>query len=963
MYRCTWMIILALAVTACDNAIVGDELCGNGTLDSGELCDVGILSGQGACPSAGDCDDGASCTIDSLTGSACLSRCEHTAITQPADGDGCCPDGASFETDDDCPAGCGDEICGDDETCLDCPSDCGACCGNGQLDNGETCDTAIEQGLGHCVEAADCQDGLPCTLDALEGTDCTVRCGHTAITLAADDDSCCPPGASRETDNDCPVLCGDDFCGDDESCLTCPTDCGVCCGNGELDLGEACDTAIVQGSGQCPEAQDCDDGFVCTIDQLVGSDCDQECQHEAIADLLDNDGCCPPGAIHFQDNDCAIVCGDEECEGDEDCENCPIDCGSCPPVCPADAMVPDGSTAGPGQTCEAAGTLTCAGHAQAGVLTCAVETCTWINTDACIGGLLCDSTDALCRPPVTACIGHMPGDIVCDGPDRHVCGADLVTSQVSDCGTVQLCQLGQGAQCAVCLAGQHRCVGADLQVCAADHLSWDQLETCNSEALCNAGAGECTDQVCVAGQARCVGDELEVCNAQGSSFDSVQTCAAGMCDELAGQCDLCSPLAAICEDTDTRAECSADGQSWQSSDCPAEQSFCIDGGLCVACQQDSDCPATGDSCQLPACNANVCGTRTIDLGETCAPGAVCNDQAQCVCTYVYEDCNNDMDDGCEIDIYSDGENCAVCGRSCQGGQCDTGFCQPVLLAGNTRLNPVITLDDNYIYFGDGQSWSILQLSKQGGDPFTIADIGGGLADIKVDYSNVYWMNLNEVYKAPKSGGSRTYMAPADGGQLALSDSDVYYTVIFDGEIRMVGKFSGGSPWTAVSGQPDFDVDGNLFSGLTVAEDKLYWSIDGNTTANFGGLRNSSLYGESLADVATGARIGTMTSDESGVYWVDSGVGVYAYTFADHQVHVLSEGANEYTYISWHQMAVDDEYVYYSAYYHNTIYKVSKAGGTPFAVVYNLDNPSGLAVDDDCLYFTDGEGLKKVVLLK
>jgi hypothetical protein len=63
--------------------------------------------------------------------------------------------------------------------------------------------------------------------------------------------------------------CGDGTCGSDETCDTCPGDCGQCCGNGacEAGFGEDCNTCqadcgacAVCGDGKVDEGEDCDGG-------------------------------------------------------------------------------------------------------------------------------------------------------------------------------------------------------------------------------------------------------------------------------------------------------------------------------------------------------------------------------------------------------------------------------------------------------------------------------------------------------------------------------------------------------------------------------------------------------------------------------------------------------------------------------------------------------------------------------
>src|SRR5262249_43137743 len=84
-----------------NNDIDCSPVCGNGVLEPGELCDP-----PSTCPTAASCNDGISCTSDTLNGSAttCNARCSHSAVTTCSLGtsDNCCPYPCSSANDLNC---------------------------------------------------------------------------------------------------------------------------------------------------------------------------------------------------------------------------------------------------------------------------------------------------------------------------------------------------------------------------------------------------------------------------------------------------------------------------------------------------------------------------------------------------------------------------------------------------------------------------------------------------------------------------------------------------------------------------------------------------------------------------------------------------------------------------------------------------------------------------------------------
>lgn len=118
--------------------------------------------------------------------------------------------------------------------------------------------------------------------------------------------------------------CGDTVCNLDETCDSCPGDCGVCCGNGvcQPEYGEDCGTCASDcgaccGNGQCEPGR----GESCSACEL---DCGSCCGNGVCEPNL-NETCATCG------QDCGSCCGNGLCESGqgESCSTCAKDCGAC----------------------------------------------------------------------------------------------------------------------------------------------------------------------------------------------------------------------------------------------------------------------------------------------------------------------------------------------------------------------------------------------------------------------------------------------------------------------------------------------------------------------------------------------------------------------------------------------------------------------------------------------------------
>jgi uncharacterized repeat protein (TIGR01451 family) len=160
-----------------------EPYCGDGVLDAGEECDDGINNGEVCVPEYED-----SCQY-------CDNTCEPVVLEGPFCGDGV--KDIPYEECDGLDGVGPNQVCSQECELIDIPY-----CGDGNVDYGEECDD------GNNVNGDGCS------------SECLIEyCNY----------------------------CGDGYCLEDETCETCPQDCGECppeppeCGNGVIEEGEQCD--------------------------------------------------------------------------------------------------------------------------------------------------------------------------------------------------------------------------------------------------------------------------------------------------------------------------------------------------------------------------------------------------------------------------------------------------------------------------------------------------------------------------------------------------------------------------------------------------------------------------------------------------------------------------------------------------------------------------------------------------
>ena len=237
--------------------------CGNNVTEEGENCD-------GDCPTS--CDDDP-CATGTLTGSAedCSALCEYDPFTDCLNDDGCCPDGCTNATDNDCVGVIG-AACTDDSHCNSgmCATEERYAWPGGSCTNNCTTAPTICGSGSHC--GVD-QFGLRFCLADCEGNDdCRGAEGYECFDQDADGQSECAVPAT-----------GSGAIGD---ACTVHTDCagdqrGVCMSVENGTVGGYCTSVLCDdAAGACPGGSHCallNMGLgYCTKDCSSGGDCRSE---------------------------------------------------------------------------------------------------------------------------------------------------------------------------------------------------------------------------------------------------------------------------------------------------------------------------------------------------------------------------------------------------------------------------------------------------------------------------------------------------------------------------------------------------------------------------------------------------------------------------------------------------------------------------------------------------------------
>ncbi|MBU6161331.1 MAG: SUMF1/EgtB/PvdO family nonheme iron enzyme, partial [Myxococcales bacterium] len=546
--------------------------------NSGDSGDVGL--NLPSCVDNLDCSGGEVCR-DGLCREACLSDVDCSASRGVCDGStGICV--SCLQNTD-----CGDNAtCEGTECVFFCESD-DACSAEQFCDEATgACQTR------ECSAPTDCRGGFDCRdfrCVPLEPIICEP--GDTRCSDAADGVITCGRDGTEELEAPCgsEQLCVEEA--GDASCvdvLCAPFEIG--CSSAQTAF--ACDElGVSRTEFDCGEARYCDAGVckpqVCEADTVVCDGnlvvtCDALGAQATVLACTETDAC--------RESAAGCVCVDGVCE-ERVCTPGTGRCvGAAAQSCSADGLgYEDPVTCDADELCVAgaclerrctAGTRECVGET---LVVCSADGTNRTETDCAASDQLCTATGAgaacsprVCEPDSVGCEVDGATVLTCDARGAVLTAATCASGTYCNGGACldQLCAPGTG----------NTCVGGDVQRCNGDGSAWVLVTDCNAATQRCVG-GACANIVCTAGETRCSGDTLVVCASDGLS-ETRTNCAssASYCDPGARACAprICTPGSSRCRGNDV-VLCDVRGAGETTTSTCSATLGCSAGACVVGC--------------------------------------------------------------------------------------------------------------------------------------------------------------------------------------------------------------------------------------------------------------------------------------------------------------------------------------------------------------------------------------------
>jgi hypothetical protein len=395
-----------------------------------------------------------------------------------------------------------------------------------------------------------------------------------------------------------------------------------------------------------------------------------------------------------------------------------------------------------------------------------------------------------------------------------------------------------------------------------------------------------------------------------------------------------------------------------------------DASLSDVSVEGSTLDAAGCDGGLTSCNAMCVNTQTDPTNcggcsQACDPGAMCILGA-CECAAGQTLCSKRC-----VDLTQDPTNCHDCGHSCQGGLCTASVCQPSVVVAQTAVVDIAVDSTNVYWTTGGVPGNVVTKPFTGGNASLISalNVEENPRGIARDQNHVYWVDLDNgaVEGVTLLSGTpiqsfyfrMPIMGPTPGpNDIVVDKNNVYWVDQAAGTVNQQALASpGGTTTVLASGR-------NQPRALAVDATYVYWVDYGDT--NTGSVNKVPIGGNNtqVLPLATGENEPydiVVDAEGAYVYWTThadrlSGGSVRRITTAGNVAPTVlanMQGAPD-------GIAIDplpnEEFVYWTAYDDGTVMKIPVAGGTPFQMATNQNNPTAIAVDTDNVYWaSEGNG--------
>lgn len=487
--------------------------------------------------------------------------------------------------------------------------------------------------------------------------------------------------------------------------------------------------------------QDFDAFQVCSFGEKV---CDGACVNTGDPEV----GCAAEDCTPCSFANAGAACEDGECALGN-CENPFRNCDELTDTgCETNLLTDVASCGGCGIACEnvAHGTAACeAGDCTLGACDpdwadCDDDLTTGCEANLETDALNCGTCGTICPDPLSCQAGECT--LVCD-PGMGDCnndpsdGCETPVGTVAHCGGCDMpCDLANATpacssgmcQIETCDPGFDDCDGQDGNGCEAD-LQGSTLTCGACDAPCLEGAnvmtvtcsaGACEIQ-CNAGFEDCDDNPANGCEIETAESDqNCGTCGNDCTAAANGDAECNAGVCQITTCTDPFADCNGDPDDGCETNTDTSAGNC---GMCaMGCTfNNATAVCNGGACEIATCNGafedcngNVndgCEVNTLtDVAHCngcdapCAAGpngvAACqNGTCGLTCNAGFGNCNGFLNDGCETSTATNVDNCGQCARACSGAfvaskSCSAGVCNSTCIPGRANCTqPAMGMDN------------------------------------------------------------------------------------------------------------------------------------------------------------------------------------------------------------------------------------------------------------------------------